>query len=106
MFSDRRTLWEFLQYACSVPGDSRIDFSVRTADTEDELSAANFVLAGVAELGSEVVPPFAPIQLRDVLDLGDTDKSWLELRFKRIDSTDSETPTVDEWDLQFSCVEF
>lgn len=107
MFTDRRTLWEFLHYKTTVFGDARIEFAVRTAETEDELSSASFELASVADVETQTVPPFDPIHLDEVLDPGDEFQPWLELRMKRINGLiDGSTPSVEEWDLQFSCVEF
>jgi hypothetical protein len=57
-------------------------------------------------MGAEVAPPSAPIHLDDALDPGRDLRDWLELRIKLFDGSDGSAPSVDTWDLQFSCVEF
>ncbi len=102
-FPSKRTLWTFLSYDTMVPNDARIEFAVRTADSEEELATATFHVASVAEMGSEFVPPSVPIHLDDVLSTADVTRAWLELRFKLVLSGEGESPSVVEWDLYFSC---
>lgn len=105
-FPGKRALWTFLSYETVVPGDAYVQFAARTADAEADLVSASFEVAGVAEMGSELVPPSAPIFLDEVLSTADVTREWLELRIQRVESSDGESPSVEEWDLSFSCEDF
>lgn len=105
-FSGKRALWTFLSYDTTVPADAHVEFAVRTADTEADLETASFEIAGVAEMGSELVPPSVPIHLDEVLSTPDVTREWLELRISRVDGSDGQSPSVEEWDLSFSCEDF
>ena len=102
-FPGRGPVWLFLSYDTTVPTDARIEFAVRTADTEDGLGDDSFETISVATEGMELVPPSVPVQLANELPAGSVERAYLELRIKLVDSQTGGTPSVKEWDLQFSC---
>jgi hypothetical protein len=103
--------WGFLTYRATTPGDSSIEFRVRTAATEDQLLTAEYIdlITASAALGTQrcsfTGPAPCPIDLFVVLGgapLAHHPLSELELVL-RPDSSDGTVPTVDDWNLNYSC---
>jgi hypothetical protein len=105
--------WGFFTYDAMTPGDSSIGFSVRTAPTEDQLPDAEYIelLTASTALGTErcsfTGPPPCPVDLFVALGgapLAHHPLSELEVILNPA-SSDRRMPTVDQWQLNFSCTQ-
>jgi hypothetical protein len=103
--------WGFFTYRATTPGDSSIRMRMRTAPTEDGLQSALFIdlLTASTALGTSrctvTGPAPCPIDLFEVLDgapLVHHPLSELEVTFSP-SSSDQRMPTVDDWQLDYSC---
>lgn len=108
---DSTVQWGFFIYRATTPGDSSIRMRVRTAPTEDQLQSATFLeLANASTvLGTALCsftgPAPCPIDLFDRLGgapLAHHPLSELEIVLTP-SSTDQRLPTVEEWQLDYSC---
>jgi hypothetical protein len=108
---DSTVQWGFFTYVATTPGDSTIGFRVRTAPTEDQLLASEYVELSTAStaLGSDrcsfTGPPPCPIDLFDALGgapLAHHPLSELEVVLNAA-SSDGSMPRVDQWQLNYSC---
>jgi hypothetical protein len=108
---DSTVQWGFFTYRASTPDDSSIQFRLRTAPSEDQLLAAEYIdlVTASAALGTErcsfTGPAPCPIDLCAVLGgapLAHHPLSGLELVLTPT-SSDGKMPTVDEWNLNYSC---
>jgi hypothetical protein len=108
---DSTVQWGFLTYRATTPGDSSIHFRLRTAPTEDQLPAAEYIdlVTASSALGTErctfTGPAPCPIDLFVVLGgapLAHHPLSELEVVLTPA-SADGNLPTVDEWNLNYSC---
>jgi hypothetical protein len=108
---DSTVQWGFFTYAATTPGDSSIRMRVRTAPTEDGLQSARFLdlLTASTALGTArctfTGPAPCPIDLFEVLGgapLVHHPLSELEVVLTP-SSIDQRMPTVDDWQLDYSC---
>jgi hypothetical protein len=108
---DSTVQWGFLTYRATTPGDSSIHFRLRTAPTEDQLTEAEYIdlVTASSALGTErctfTGPAPCPIDLFVVLGgapLAHHPLSELEVVLTPA-SADGNLPTVDEWNLNYSC---
>jgi hypothetical protein len=103
--------WGFFTYRTQTPGDSSIGFRVRTAPTEVALAHETYrdlITASVA-LGTVrcnfTGPARCPLDLYELLGgapLAHHPFAQLEVLFNP-DSEDGRMPSVEEWQLTFSC---
>jgi hypothetical protein len=103
--------WDFLYYDAVTPADSRIEFAIRTARTQEELDTLPFLLVGEAHAiptdtqHCDVVSAGCPIDIYH--PLGENDQSQqvdlLQLRVRLIPGSNGEGPIVRDWKLRFSC---
>lgn len=110
---DSTVQWGFFIYGARTPGDSSIRMRVRTAPTEDGLRSATFFDLATAStaLGTArctfTGPAPCPIDLFEVLGgapLVHHPLSELEVLLTP-SSIDQRMPTVDAWQLDYSCTE-
>lgn len=104
--------WGYLRYRTSTPGDSRIEFFVRTADRPEDLAAATVRLAATAratptdtQICDETSTPVCAVDLFEVLDeLPDARRDYLELRMRLHPTSASEGGAqVQDWEITYSC---
>ena len=89
-----------------IPLDANVVFEVRTADTQPELAAAPYTVLATATQANPIVTKAAPILLSSVFDGLDLRRYWLELQITVNPTADAQqTPTVDDWDLSFTCID-
>ncbi len=106
--------WDFLYYDAVTPANSRVEFSVRTAATQEELDANTTPFVKVAD--ARAVPTNTqrcesatqsgcPIDLFHALgEAGQSQQvDLLELRVRLIPGSSGEGPIVRDWKLRFSC---
>ncbi len=101
--------WGYLAYDTSTPGDSRVEFGVRTADSAALLAGdVQPVATAQASPDTQVCPMTGvagcPVDLFTALGAPDVFGSVLELNVTLIPSTAAtSTPTVNNWQLTYSC---
>jgi hypothetical protein len=106
--------WDFLYYDAVTPGDSRIEFEVRTAATPEELTAnaTEFLPVAVAHAApTDTQKCESPSQGQCPIDLfhalGDAERQQqvdlLELRVRLVPGSRGEGPIVRDWKVRFSC---
>jgi hypothetical protein len=105
--------WGFFTYGSTTPGDSSISFRVRTAPTETQLPDAEYIdlLTASAALGTELCtftgPAPCPVDLFVVL--GGAPRAHHPFSELQVvlnpASSDDRMPTVDEWQLNYSCTQ-
>jgi hypothetical protein len=105
--------WDFLYYDAVTPADSRVEFEVRSALSEDDLTANTVAYVEVAEAHAvptdtqrcEVGQPGCPIDLYDALgNAGQQPEApLLQLRVRLVPGSSGEGPIVRDWKLRFSC---
>jgi hypothetical protein len=107
----KKVQWGAFTYDTTTPGDSNVQFSVRTADTEAGLTASTYYPLVTAQLTPDTQvcetpgPPICSVDLYTALDeLPDAARDYLELRMI-LNPTVSGTqvPTVHSWDITYSC---
>ena len=103
--------WGFFTYEATTPGDSSIAFRMRTAPVEAGLAAAKYLdlLTASAALGTErcsfTGPAPCPVDVYAALDgapLAHHPFAQIEVLLTP-DGADGRLPTVEEWQLTFSC---
>ena len=107
--------WTFLTWDTATPGDSTIDFRVRTADTQAGLASATFISAGTAEalpVDTQVCAltgpgPACPVDLFATLSgIPDAQREFLELEVTINPTSDMSTSaTLNSWQVKHTCVD-
>ncbi|AUX23557.1 keratin associated protein 5-1 [Sorangium cellulosum] len=104
--------WGYLRYRTSTPGDSRIEFFVRSADDPEALEAATVRQAATAsatptdtQICDETSTPTCAVDLFEVLgELPDARRDYLELRMRLHPTSASEGGAqVQDWEITYSC---
>jgi lectin-like protein len=106
--------WDFLYYDAVTPGDSRIEFEVRTAGSIDELTANATSFLPVAQAHAAPIDTQkceSPSQGQCPIDLfhalGDDGRQQqvdiLELMVRLVPGSKGEGPIVRDWKVRFSC---
>ena len=100
--------WGFMGYSASIPSDSRIVLSARTAVQQDELVDAQMTwLASINAASNNQeceITDGCYIDLFDKLEgLPDARLPFLELRARLVPSKYNETPVLADWQITFSC---
>ena len=107
-----KVIWGYFTYSSVTPGDSSVDFEVRTADTTAALPAATLYPAATAHAAptnTQVCamggPAPCPIALYPTLnELPDARNDVLELIMTLHPTSDGLTaPTVYNWEITYSC---
>lgn len=109
---DKGVQWGFLAYDAQTPGNSRIDFFIRAALTQEALELAEWIPLATAaaatstESCSFVGPSPCPIDLYNALQPFSLDAAPLmELQALIVPTSDgSETPVLNNWSITYSCV--
>ncbi len=98
-------VWQYFSYDSTVPGDATITFEMRTGNTAAEAATGSWKLVSIATNAQPDVYPSAPINLKNVLGDVDAQRPYLQMRVT-LDPTSSgsATPTLYDWDIQFSCL--
>jgi hypothetical protein len=107
-----RPQWGFFAYETETPGDSTIEFSVRTAPTEAALADASYEpwVTAAAQTQTEVCsmsgPTPCPIDIFDkVSGYPAVHYAWLELSAKLTPSSDgAQAPVLNDWRFTYSCL--
>jgi hypothetical protein len=109
--ADMRVQWGFLTYAATTPADSRVQFRIRAAETELELTSASWVELATAQAVPNTQqctfagPLPCPIDL--YVMLGGSPRA--HYAFAEVEVTEAPTSdgtqlsTVQGWQLTFSC---
>jgi hypothetical protein len=107
--------WDFLYYDAVTPADSRVEFEVRTALNQDELTANTTPFLPIAQAHAiptdtqrcEVGPQGSgcPIDLYSALGNAGQEQQvpLLELRVRLIPGSSGEGPVLRDWKIRFSC---
>ena len=103
--------WGYFTYNTTVPGDSYVKFSIRTADTEAGLPLAIPTLVATAQSVPDTQvctlggPAPCPIDLYNELNgLPAAQQDYLELEMYINPTSDSKAaPTVLDWNITYSC---
>jgi len=113
-----RVQWGFFTYATTTPGDARVEFQFRTAETEADLVNVDFIVGTVAKTdpNPSAVPPETPavcpitgvvdcpIDLYDTLGTPSALMPVIEVKALAYPtSTATQYPTVDDWQITYSC---
>lgn len=104
-------VWDFFYYDAITPADSRIEFSVRTASSMDQLTANTLPFVPVATAQAvpvdtqrcEVDPPSCPIDLFNLLGNPAQQLPFLELRVHLVPGSNGEGPLLRDWKVRYSC---
>jgi len=109
---DERVQWGFLTYTATTPGDSNVQFRLRTADTKAGLASAAYVDLATAQASPDTQhcgfagPVPCPIDLYAVL--GGPPRAYhpfAQLEISLAPTSDGKTAsTVQTWQLSYSCV--
>lgn len=105
--------WGLLRWDSTTPSDSRVEFSVRTAEATADLPSATPHSAGVAQAAptntqicdTSGPAPLCPVDLYTALgELPDARQDYLELTMTLVPAADQVTaPTVHNWEITYSC---
>lgn len=96
--------WDFFAYNTTIPGNSRVEFEVRVAETQAGLAAAMWIPIATANTGNEIVSLAMPIDLFTLLGPALAYSPWLELQVTLTPTSDGlQTPIVNDWDFQLTC---
>ncbi|WP_437805078.1 vWA domain-containing protein [Sorangium sp. So ce1078] len=107
-----KTQWGYLRYRTATPGDSSVEFFVRSADDPDDLDGATVRLAATAHAAptdtricDESSTPPCAIDLFDVLEeLPDARTEYLEVQMRlNPTSTGGGGVQVQDWEITYSC---
>ncbi|WP_437494574.1 vWA domain-containing protein [Sorangium sp. So ce1014] len=107
-----KTQWGYLRYRTATPGDSSVEFFVRSADDPDDLSGATVRLAATAQAAptdtricDESSAPPCAVDLFDVLEeLPDARTEYLEVQMRlNPTSTGGGGVQVQDWEITYSC---
>jgi len=99
--------WQLFDYHLATPGDSAVEFEVRTAPTSDGLDSATPVSLGAST--STVESPAAP-ESKDVgtaleSALLSANLDWLRVTVTLSPSSDGlATPVLEDWNVTYDCV--
>lgn len=99
------SFWDFLSYDTTIPGDATVEFAISVSNiSEMDAQMGPWTTVATATNASPDALPGAPIDLRSALSVAEAQAPYAALRI-RINPTSngSNTPTVDDWDLQYSC---
>jgi hypothetical protein len=107
--------WDFLYYDAVTPADSRVEFEVRSALNQDELTANTMPFLPIARAHAvptdtqrcEVGPQGSGCPIDLYAALGDAGQQrqvpLLELRVRLVPGSSGEGPVVRDWKVRFSC---
>jgi hypothetical protein len=102
--------WGYLAYDTTTPVSSNVSFRVRTASTQAGLSSAPYVGAATAQASPDTQlcplsgPSPCPVDLYPKLGQYDANNPYLELSVTLNPTSDqSQSPTVNNWQLTYSC---
>ncbi len=109
--SDETPQWAFLFYDTTVPNgsDAQVTFEVRAARSEADLENGVFVEAAVATVSAQdcaknaPVAGTCPVDLYDTLGSLDAKERFLELQVTVTPGSDDSTPSVQDWEITYSC---
>jgi len=100
--------WTFLAYDTTSPGDSSVDFEIRTSSSLAGLSGEAYTLVstatnGAPDAGIPVVPP-NPIDLQSTLSGAQYRSTWLEMQATMFPTSDnSQGSTLEQWQVWYTC---
>ncbi len=100
--------WTFMAYDTTTVSDGTVSFRARTANTAVELESASWHELAVASATApdcSMAPPTGdcPIDLYEGLGKADAKKWFLQMQFTINPSSDNQSPTVEDWTVNFSC---
>lgn len=99
-------VWQYFSYSSEVPGDADIVFEVRTGTTAAEAATGAWKIVSTATNAAPNVYPSAPLNLKTLLGQVASQEPYLEMRVTLNPTTNgSATPTLYDWDIQFSCLD-
>ncbi|WP_438030991.1 vWA domain-containing protein [Sorangium sp. So ce233] len=107
-----KTQWGYLRYRTTTPGDSSVEFRMRTADNTADLGSAAEALVATAhavptdtQVCDESSTPTCAIDLFDALgELPDARREYLELQMTlNPTSTGGGGVQVQDWEITYSC---
>jgi von Willebrand factor type A domain len=106
-----KPLWNVLGWDTSCPSDSSVLFQGRTATTQAGLATAAFQTLGTAtstptnlQTCALTGPSPCPVDLYDKLGVPAAKFPWFELMLSLKPSSDGSTgPTVNKWDITYTC---
>jgi hypothetical protein len=107
-----KTQWGYLRYRTVTPGDSSVEFRMRTADDPADLGAAAEVLVATAhavptdtQVCDDSSTPTCAIDLFDALgELPDARREYLDLQMTlNPTSTGGGGVQVQDWEITYSC---
>lgn len=109
--SDETPQWAFLFYGTTIPSgsDAQVTFEVRTAQSEADLEDATFTAAATATVTAQDCAKNAPmdgvcpVDLYTLLGKLDSKEEFLELQVTVTPGTDYSTPSVENWEITYSC---
>ncbi len=106
--SGTQAQWAFLVYHTTTPGDSAIQFEVRTAASVAELTSAAFLTAGVAKLSPMDTQncwytDTCRVDLFDLLKTPQNRFNTLEVRATLTPDSAYISPQLQDWEVTFSC---
>jgi len=109
--SDETPQWAFLFYDTTIPNgsDAQVTFEVRAAKSEADLEYATFETAATATVSAQdcakgsPVAGSCPVDLYSLLGNLDAKEEFLELQVTVTPGTDYSTPSVENWELTYSC---
>lgn len=108
---DTEVQWSFLTYVAATPSDSNVQFRLRAADTEAELTSASYLDVATArsspdtQVCSLAGPSPCPIDLFSALDtLRLSHEKFVELEVTLNPTSNGEqAATIQNWELTYSC---
>jgi len=97
--------WDFLRYDTTIPNGSQVRWEVSTSNVDEATAAMGpWTQVALADFANPDRLPGSEVDLRAELGVAAAQGQFLALRITLTpDPTGSNTPTVDDWDLQLSC---
>ncbi|MEM1033319.1 MAG: hypothetical protein AAGN82_23490 [Myxococcota bacterium] len=97
--------WDFLRYDTTIPGDATVTFEVSTSNVSTADAATGpWQLVATADIANPDALPASPVDLRNALGVTAAQAPFAALRVTvNPTSSGANTPSVDDWDLQYSC---
>lgn len=104
--------WKTLTWSAITPDDAQVRFYAQVASDVAQLNSSSYVLVGTAQQGPPdtqecgfVAPSGSdcPVLMGDKLQLGPQQGEILGLRVELVPSSSGDLPTVENWDLRYTC---
>lgn len=104
--------WKTLTWSTITPDDAQVRFYAQVASEVAQLNSSSYVLVGTAQQGPPdtqecgfVAPSGSdcPVLMGDKLQLGPQQGEILGLRVELVPSSSGDLPTVENWDLRYTC---